>query len=208
MSGEGFLSRWSRRKVEAETRPRDEQAPPPPMTEGTEELPSQVPPPDRAEERPAEAPPITEEEPLDLPDIDSLTKESDYTVFLKEKVPAALRKQALRKLWLSDPVLANLDGLNDYDEDYSTPAITGSAVKTAYNVLRGYARPEEEADAQTAEAGITGEGEAAPDDLAVSETPEDSENASSTERTLAPAPEAESVTSGDSGNEGKEGGKA
>jgi hypothetical protein len=37
---------------------------------------------------------------------------------MREGVPEALRNRALRKLWLSDPVLANLDGLNDYDEDF------------------------------------------------------------------------------------------
>lgn len=63
-----------------------------------------------------EAPPPEE---LDLPDVDSLDKDSDYTGFLREGVPEALRNKALRKLWLSDPVLANLDGLNDYDEDFT-----------------------------------------------------------------------------------------
>lgn len=54
----------------------------------------------------------------DLPDIESLTYESDFTVFLREAVPEELRRLALRKLWRSSPVLANLDGLNDYDLDY------------------------------------------------------------------------------------------
>jgi hypothetical protein len=58
-------------------------------------------------------------EEVELPDVDSLDKDSDYTGFLAEGVPEALRNKALRKLWLSDPVLANLDGLNDYDEDFT-----------------------------------------------------------------------------------------
>lgn len=151
MSRDGFLSRWSRRKAEAREAEREpDQAPPPPEEAPEDNLPA-----------PAEDAPVAAEgdddEPLDLPDIDSLTKESDYTVFLKDKVPAALRKQALRKLWRSDPVLANLDGLNDYDDDYSNPAVTGAAVRTAYNALRGYARaePEEEQEApQKAEDGV------------------------------------------------------
>ena len=61
-------------------------------------------------------------EELSLPPVESLTQDSDYTVFLAEKVPEAIRTAALRKLWRSDPVLANLDGLNDYDEDFSLAA--------------------------------------------------------------------------------------
>lgn len=51
----------------------------------------------------------------DLPDIESLTFDSDFTVFLRQGVPEAIKRRALRKLWSSNPVLANLDGLNDYD---------------------------------------------------------------------------------------------
>ena len=83
--------------------------------------------------------PADEDVPV-LPPIDELNSESDYTVFLKEKVPEALRRAALRKLWTSDPVLANLDGLNDYDEDYNLVDTTIAAVQTAYQAGRGYAR--------------------------------------------------------------------
>lgn len=51
----------------------------------------------------------------DLPDIETLTYDSDFSAFMREGVPAFIRQQALRKLWLSNPILANLDGLNDYD---------------------------------------------------------------------------------------------
>jgi hypothetical protein len=54
-----------------------------------------------------------------LTPIEDLEADSDYTGFLGQGVPAALTKAALRKLWLSDPVFANLDGLNDYDLDYN-----------------------------------------------------------------------------------------
>ena len=39
---------------------------------------------------------------------------------MREGVPEFLKKQALRKLWLSSPILANLDGLNDYDPQSMT----------------------------------------------------------------------------------------
>ena len=72
----------------------------------------------------------------DLPSIDGLTAQSDYTVFLQKNVPETLRKAALRKLWGSDPVLANLDGLNDYDDDYTV--VTAMTMDdTLYRVGRG-----------------------------------------------------------------------
>ncbi len=55
-------------------------------------------------------------------DIEKLEYESDFTVFMDEKVPKVLKRMALRKLWLSSPILANVDGLNDYDEDFSDAA--------------------------------------------------------------------------------------
>lgn len=73
-----------------------------------------------------------------LPPIEELNYESDYTVFLNSKVPETLRRAALRKLWTSDPVLANLDGLNDYDEDYNVIDTAITTAQTAYKVGRGY----------------------------------------------------------------------
>lgn len=128
------LSRWSQRKLAArrgETMP--DQVPP---------VASEAPP-----HRGVTAPPETAaDEPLpELPSIDELTPESDYTVFLKKGVPAALTKAALRKLWTSDPVLANLDGLNDYDEVYNAvqPALT--LAQTGYRPGKGYAEGTEDA---------------------------------------------------------------
>jgi len=66
-------------------------------------------------------------DPADLPDIDSLDRESDFTAFMKEGVPEDLRVRALRKLWTTDPVLANLDGLNDYEENFGEILRTGAA---------------------------------------------------------------------------------
>jgi hypothetical protein len=74
-----------------------------------------------------------------LPPIESLTAESDYTAFLGKNVPEALKRAALRKLWTSDPVLANLDGLNDYDEDFGLVENIVAATQSSYQVGRGYA---------------------------------------------------------------------
>lgn len=78
----------------------------------------------------------TEEE-LGLPEIDSLDADSDYTPFMSDKVSDAIRNRALRKLWRSDPVLACVDGLNDYDEDYTDAAMVVSGMKSDYVVGRG-----------------------------------------------------------------------
>ena len=82
-------------------------------------------------------------DPADLPDIESLDGESDYTMFMQEGVPDELRKLALRKLFMSNPALSVLDGLNDYDDDYSKLGIVVETVKTAYKVGRGFLEDED-----------------------------------------------------------------
>ncbi len=57
---------------------------------------------------------------IELPSIDSLTADSDFSVFMRSGVPAGLRIQALRKLWASDPALNEGDDLSDYGDDYSS----------------------------------------------------------------------------------------
>ncbi len=90
-----------------------------------------------------------------LPPIDELTTDSDFTPFLDRRVPAALRRAALRKLWNSDPIFANLDGLNDYDDDFRTLGV-GQMVRTAYEVGKGFVKAvekiAEEEEPKTAEA--------------------------------------------------------
>jgi Protein of unknown function (DUF3306) len=53
-----------------------------------------------------------------LPPIETLTAQSDYTMFLMPNVPVEIHRRALRKLWLSDPIFAYRDGLDNYDFDY------------------------------------------------------------------------------------------
>lgn len=87
----------------------------------------------------SEALPATEAtaEELALPDVDTLDADSDYTPFMSDKVSDAIRNRALRKLWRSDPVLACVDGLNDYDEDYTDAAMVVAGMKSDYVVGRG-----------------------------------------------------------------------
>ena len=54
----------------------------------------------------------------DMPPVDSLTPDSDYTGFLSPGVSDALRKRALKKLFLSE-VFNVRDGLDEYDDDFT-----------------------------------------------------------------------------------------
>jgi len=74
---------------------------------------------------------------LGLPDPDSLALGDDFKAFMSKSVPQHLRKRALRKLWRSNPVLACVDGLNDYDDDYLTQGLGQGAIKTSYQVGKG-----------------------------------------------------------------------
>lgn len=147
----GFLSRWSRLKREGERAPSDET---PAQAEAARPGPGE-------EDSDAAGKSLEEvRRELDLPDIESLDKESDYSAFLKEEVPDALRNMALRKLWLSDPVLANLDGLNDYDENFALAMEKGAeAMRKAYRAGKQALEKGEE----TAAAADDGEAEDGPD---------------------------------------------
>ena len=82
--------------------------------------------------------PLTEEEQQlvdSLPDI-SLGAESDFTPFMQSKVPEFLRRRALRALWRLNPVLADVDGLVDYGEDYTDAAMVIDGMQTAYRSAR------------------------------------------------------------------------
>ncbi len=143
---EGALQRWSRRKAQSrQVQPRQAEAQPAPV-------------------EPAEPEPI---DPANLPDIETLDASSDFTVFMREGVPEQLRRLALRKLWRLDPVLANVDGLVDYGEDFTDAADLIEGVKSAYQVGKGYvtddARPEPETTPQPPEAVVEEDETAAAD---------------------------------------------
>ncbi len=109
-AGEGFLGRWSRLKRgdAAETGATLPAA----AGVGSEPAP------------PAEAPPLTD---ADMPPIESLGDDSDFSGFLSAGVSDALRQQALRKLF-GLPMCQVLDGLNDYDDDFTQFETLGSTI--------------------------------------------------------------------------------
>lgn len=83
-----FLTRWSRLKREVAA-----------------EQPAKP-----AEAKPAEA--------TELPPVDSLTFESDFTAFLRANVAESVKRAALKKL-LHDPRFNVMDGLDTYIDDYT-----------------------------------------------------------------------------------------
>ena len=74
---------------------------------------------------------------LELPDPDTMKQGDDFSAFMSDAVPERLRKRALRQLWRSNPVLANLDNLVDYGEDYTDAALVVENLQTAYQVGKG-----------------------------------------------------------------------
>jgi hypothetical protein len=110
---EGFLSRWSRRKRAAA-----ESAPAEPASPAAEAPPTDEPP----EAAPGcPIPNLPEIDLASLPRIEELTAESDFALFLRPGVPAALRSAALRRMWSLDPAIRDFIGPVDYQWDFNTP---------------------------------------------------------------------------------------
>lgn len=108
---ESRLSRWSRRKQASRAVENEPDSPEAManMGSGTDGLVLQS---------------LTDE---DMPPLEMLTEESDYTGFLSPKVSDELRKLALRKLFHS-PRFNICDGLDDYDEDFTKFAKLGDVI--------------------------------------------------------------------------------
>lgn len=88
------LARWSRRKLQSAMRPSPAAAP---------------------ATIPATAPPAA---PVELPPIESLNLDSDFTVFLRPEVDETLKRAALKQLF-RDPRFNVMDGLDTYIDDYT-----------------------------------------------------------------------------------------
>lgn len=126
---ESRLQRWSRQKAEAA---RKQEPPTPPVVEAE-------PSPEVQELAFNET--LPDHEVLakyGLPDPDAIELGTDITGFMRKEIPELLRRKALRALWKSNPVLAVLDGLNDYDEDFTDAGPTIKGAKTLYKVGQGF----------------------------------------------------------------------
>lgn len=145
-------------------------------------------------------------EELNLPDPDSLQLGDDVRGFMSKAVPDRLRRRALRQLWKLNPVLANVDGLVDYGEDFTDSALVVENLQTAYQVGKGMLahveemarQAEEKAAADLAESQDSGADAPLESDLTRSaqapeipqdsSTPEDADTGAST-ATEAPEPD-------------------
>lgn len=137
-----FLSRWARRKAEVQESEAAQATAEQKTAEGGQ--------PEELDDRDR---PVTEEEIAALPDPDSLEHGADFKPFLRPGIPQALRQRALRRIWRVNPAIGFLDGMNEYDLDYTDAATVVDNLKTAYQVGRGFVVPEEEeAPAETADA--------------------------------------------------------
>jgi hypothetical protein len=96
VSDEPFLLRWSRRK-QAASRPSEASVAPAP------------------EAAPAEPAPIEEPPPAETVALE------DIAHWLRRNVPEAWRQTALRRLWVTDPVIRDYIGPADYAWDWNTP---------------------------------------------------------------------------------------
>ncbi len=105
-SKESPLSRWSRRKVEAQQVEEALQEEVKPALDAETAFPAEI-----------EEPPVLTD--ADMPDLDTLDENSDYSGFMSKGVSEELRNLALRKLFRSS-VFNIRDGLDEYDEDYTT----------------------------------------------------------------------------------------
>lgn len=78
-------------------------------------------------------------------DLDKLDGNSDYAPFMRDGVPEHIKNKALKKLWATNPIMARMDGLDDYCEDFSDAAWVAPNLRTSYKVGQGFLSDEEAA---------------------------------------------------------------
>ena len=114
---DGFLSRWSRRKVQLQTGV----LPVEPAVPLDEPLPTRLP---AAAEAAVDAPSAEPAQPVPPPptmdDVAQLTPQSDYARFVAPNVDEGVKRAAMKKLF-ADPHYNIMDGLDTYIDDYGKP---------------------------------------------------------------------------------------
>lgn len=114
---EGFLSRWSRLKRNADEVPAtSEPAQETPTEDATEGATAQAKTRTQAHKAKSDQP-----QPLDLPSIEEITAETDVRGFLQKGVPSDLRQAALRRAWAADPAIRDFVGLSENAYDFNDP---------------------------------------------------------------------------------------
>lgn len=109
---DNFVSRWSRRKREADEGKKNETgeavaAPAPENQQGKPAAPG--------------AAPIPEFDVESLPPIETISAKTDIAAFMRTGVPETLKHAALRRAWSSDPVIRDFVGLNENYWDAAGP---------------------------------------------------------------------------------------
>jgi hypothetical protein len=112
-AAEPFLARWSRRKHEA----RDKEVSGPEAGSARERSTADLPP----------EPPSRVLTDADMPPVESLRYDDDWSGFLSPGVSDGLRQEALRRLF-SSPELNVTDGLDSYSGDYTSFEALGDTV--------------------------------------------------------------------------------
>jgi hypothetical protein len=122
---EPFLRRWARRKEESRTA----LARQPALTQPAPPRSADPPAGDEVVVQPSVGPQEgeTAEQPLELPSLESLTEDSDYSAFMRAGVSPDSRRDALRKLFRS-PKYGVVDPLDPYRTDYGKYAPLGDIV--------------------------------------------------------------------------------
>jgi hypothetical protein len=112
---ENFLTRWSRRKAEAD---REAEAAPEPARlesgtlESAADVPTEVVKTDDKEESAFDV--------SKLPSIESIGRGTDVSAFLQKGVPADIARAALRRVWTSDPAIRDFIGIAENQYDFAT----------------------------------------------------------------------------------------
>ena len=119
---EPFLRRWSKRKLAASNSDEQTVAVTQQSQLSTERQQTEYATGDQVAEEPEKE--LTDE---DMPPIETLDENSDFSGFFSPKVSDTLRRQALRKLFHFQQFNIT-DGLNDYDEDYTKFEKLGNTV--------------------------------------------------------------------------------
>jgi len=104
-----------------------------------------------------------------MPEPETLTTAEEVQEFLKTALPQRLKARALRRLWRLNPVLANLDGLVDYGEDYTDATRVIENMQTVYQVGKGMFDKFAEPDPEPEEEPLLAEAEAETDEAAEAE---------------------------------------
>jgi hypothetical protein len=116
---ENFVSRWSRLKHESESQRKRQTELREPAAPSSTAVTSSA---NEDEAAGPETPATPIFDPTGLPSLESITARTDISLFLRSGVPAELTMAALRRAWVSDPVIRDFIGIAENQWDFTNPA--------------------------------------------------------------------------------------